>query len=98
MFLEIMLRNKLLLGELKCYLQYMFLKLGYHWPLVAVTLVPPLLKHLFVTISQPLLQITDNTDRMTRGSSEKIVFACWLLRSVNELANELSGTTLFTLP
>ena len=65
---------------------------------VLVQISAPLLKHLFVTISQPILQITDKTDRLRRGSSEKIILACCLPRSVNELINELNGIFLFTIP
>jgi len=49
------------------------------------------------TISQPMLHITENkTDNKLRRSSEKIILACCLSRSVNELVNELSGVLLFT--
>ena len=48
------------------------------------------------TISQPILQITEKTDDKLRRSSEKIILACCLPRSGNELVNELSGVLLFT--
>ena len=37
-------------------------------------------------------------ERLRRGSSEKTILACYLPRSVNELVNELSGISLFTVP